>query len=377
MTPKTMIRHFIFIAALGATVSVWAQKPPTPAGGATVDEERPVRKPTVGKARSGMTGTLIVLNKAEASASLLDLATGEEVARIATGVGPHEVAISPDGKTAVVCNYGRSEPGHSLTIIDIPAMKALRTIDLETYHKPHGIVFMPDGKRIVVTAEPEQKLLVVDITSGNIEMAIDTGARTSHMVAMTPDAKRAFVANIDSGSISAIDLESGERLAIIETAEGSEGIDVSPDGREVWVTNRKADTVTVIDTQTLRILATIESPSFPIRIKFTPDGKRALVSNARSGEVAVFDTATRKEISRIRMDEEIVDDDVERLFANSFEGSPVPIGILVMPDGSHAFIANTKADVVTVIDLDRLKVVGRLRAGKEPDGLAYTSLVLK
>jgi len=47
-------------------------------------------------------GTLIVLNKAEASASLIDLASGEEILRLETGVGPHEVAVSPDGKTAVV-----------------------------------------------------------------------------------------------------------------------------------------------------------------------------------------------------------------------------------------------------------------------------------
>ena len=42
-------------------------------------------------------GTLVVLNKSEASASLIDLASGKEVARIAVGDGPHEAATSPDG----------------------------------------------------------------------------------------------------------------------------------------------------------------------------------------------------------------------------------------------------------------------------------------
>ena len=53
-----------------------------------------------------LTGTLVVLNKAEASASLIDCATGRELAKLPTGQGPHEVAISPDGKTAVVGDYG-------------------------------------------------------------------------------------------------------------------------------------------------------------------------------------------------------------------------------------------------------------------------------
>ncbi len=50
------------------------------------------------------TGTLIVLNKDGASASLLDRATGKEFARLDTGTGPHEVAVSPDGTIAVVGN---------------------------------------------------------------------------------------------------------------------------------------------------------------------------------------------------------------------------------------------------------------------------------
>jgi YVTN family beta-propeller protein len=49
----------------------------------------------------------------------------------------------------------------------------------------------------------------------------------------------------------------------------------------------------------------------------------------------------------------------------------VPVGILVHPDGRRAFVANTNADVVTVLDLEKNAVSGRLKAGKEPDGMAY------
>jgi YVTN family beta-propeller protein len=51
-------------------------------------------------------GTLVVLNKSEASASLIDLATEAVVATVATGEGPHEVAVSPDGRRALATNYG-------------------------------------------------------------------------------------------------------------------------------------------------------------------------------------------------------------------------------------------------------------------------------
>ena len=64
-----------------------------------------------------------------------------------------------------------------------------------------------------------------------------------------------------------------------------------------------------------------------------------------------------------------------RLFSQ-FAGSPVPVGILVHPDGKHAYVANTNADVVTIIDLENWEIAGRLQAGKEPDGMGYSSLTL-
>ena len=171
------------------------------------------------------TGTLIVLNKDGASASMIDRAGGNEITRINTGMGPHEVAVSPDGKIAVVGNYGQQQPGHTLTVIDLTSQSIIKTIDLEKYHRPHGIVFLPDGKRVVVTTEVEQKLLVVSIDSGTVEKVIDTNARTSHMVVLSPDAKRAYVSNIGSGSLTVIDLESATLIKTIETGPG----------RKLWI----------------------------------------------------------------------------------------------------------------------------------------------
>ncbi len=323
------------------------------------------------------TGTLVVLNKAVASASLVDLATGKEIKRLETGVGPHEVAISPNGKFAVVGDYGQRTPGGTLTVLDLEKQHVLRTIDLKRYHRPHGILFFDDGQRVVVTCEHEQALLVVDIGASKVLQAIDTDARISHMVALSPDQKRAFVANIGSGSLTVIDLEIGRRIKTIDTGGGAEGVDVSADGTEVWVTNRAADTVTVIDAVTFENVATLECPSFPIRVKFTPDGSKALVSNARSGDVVVFDAATRTLLKRISMEATAVEEKDDRLFGDSFEGSPVPVGILVHPDGRFAYVANTNADVITVLDLESLSIVGRLKAGKEPDGLGWSPLQLQ
>jgi YVTN family beta-propeller protein len=324
------------------------------------------------EAAVAQTGTLIVLNKSDHTASLVDAETRAVVATVPTGFGPHEVVVSPDGKIAVVANYGTGQqPGNTLTVIDLVGKAPVKDVPLGEYRRPHGIVWVR-GSLVAVTAEANKKLLIVHIVRDSIFAAIDTDQNVSHMVVLSPDLSKAFVANIGSGSVTVIDLKENKRIANIETGAGAEGIDISPDGKEVWITNRAANTVSILDVATLKVVATLESKAFPIRAKFTPDGKHVLVSNAQSGEVAVFDAKERKEVRRIKMEFSPVIDADQRLFGTQFGTSPVPVGILVDPYGAFAYVANTQADVVTVIDLTTWKIVDRIVAGKEPDGLGFT-----
>lgn len=142
---------------------------------------------------------LVVANKAEATASLIDLATGEVVVTLPTGAGPHEVGISPDGRSALITDYGtREAPGSTLTLIEVPGKRVVRTVDLDPYGRPHGVQWLADGRHAVVTAEADRALLKVDTRTGEIVAAVPTDQEISHMVAVTPDGARAFVANIGS-----------------------------------------------------------------------------------------------------------------------------------------------------------------------------------
>ncbi len=327
-------------------------------------------------ASSLQAATLIVANKSEATVSLVDLASGKVVATLPVGTGPHEVAVSRDGRLALVANYGTGEkPGSTLTLIDVPGAKVVRTIDLGEYRKPHGMVWIGAG-RALVTSEASKALLEVDTEAGRVVRALTTGQDISHMVAVTPDGSRAFVANIGSGGITAFDLKEGKKLADVPTAAGSEGITVTPDGKQVWVTNRAADSVSVVDAATLKIVKTFEAPSFPIRAEVTPDGKRVLVSLAKSGDVAVFSTSGLTLERRIPLEAPPAADRGGRLLAD-FGDSSVPIGIEIAPDGKRAYVAHANADQISIVDLAEWKKVGSLTAGKEPDGMGMSALAVK
>lgn len=312
--------------------------------------------------------TLVVANKSEATVSLLDVESGEVVATLPSGNGPHEVGISPDGRRALVTNYGtRESRGSSLTLIDIPAATVTKTIDLGEYRAPHGVAWIDDA-RAAVTVEANQALIVVDVSTGEVEDAFDTAQEISHMVALGPGAKRAYVANIGSGSITVIDLENAGRVTNVATGDGAEGIAVA--GRHAWVTNRAADTVVVLDVETLESIAEISSPGFPIRATAASTGK-VLVTRARAGELAIYDAATFEEIRTVAFDLKSLGAE-ERLFGDRFGDSSVPIGVVAHNEGKRAFVAHANADVITEIDLGTGEIVRVLRAGKEPDGMGFS-----
>jgi YVTN family beta-propeller protein len=306
------------------------------------------------------TGTLIVLNKSDSTAQFIAQPSGETVATLPTGTGPHEAAVSADGRFVVAANY-EDRTVSTLTVFDVAAGKVERTIDLGESRAPHGLAFVRGSGLLAVTCEGSAQLVLVDIGAGEVVARIATEARGSHMVAVTPDGTRAFVANIPDGTVSAIDLTERKLLKVITTGKGAEGIDCTPDGAEVWVTNRGEDTVSVIDAATLDVIVTVPCAGFPIRCKVTPDGERVLVSCATTGEVAVFDRAAREEIARVGV------------LDRGQGGGLGPIGVLVTPDGQHAVVANSNHKEVVTVDLETLEVIQRLETGNVPDGLGFVA----
>src|SRR5690606_23278439 len=139
------------------------------------------------------------LNKGAATAMLLDPRTGDTVATIPTGTGPHEVAVAPGGGLAVVTDYGGQTPGSTLTVIDLARRAPSHTIDLAPHRRPHGVAWLPDTQHVVVTSETDSAIVIVNVREGRVVGAVRTGQLGSHMLALSTDGAYAYVANIGSG----------------------------------------------------------------------------------------------------------------------------------------------------------------------------------
>jgi DNA-binding beta-propeller fold protein YncE len=303
----------------------------------------------------GLTGTLIVTNKAPATATVIDIGSGRILGTIPTGAGPHEIALSSDGRLAVVTDYG-GQPGRSLTVIGLPLMRVVRTIDLGTYTRPHGIAFLPGDSLVVVTSESSENVVVVNAVTGTVARAIATQGRGSHMVAVTADGARAYTGNIGSNTVSELDLRSGKFTRSWNVPAQPEAINVTPDGKEVWVGSNATGRVSVIDVASGTVTTAAEGVRWPYRILFTPDLNTVLLPDLRGEELRFVDRSSRRELAR-----------------TSFPGGG-PQGIAITPDGRFIFQSLSSQGRVAIIDT-RTRATFHLAAGETPDGIAYTTRV--
>jgi len=316
--------------------------------------------------------TLLVVRKTDDAIDFVDPGSGLRLASVRLGHAPHEVSVAPDGNRAAVSNYGtREQPGATLSIVDLEQPRELQRIDLAPHSRPHGVAwFAPD--RIAVTAEGSRHLLVIEPSSGRVVSAIETGQDVSHMVAVSAGGSRAYVANIGSGTVTALDLVAGRKLGDVATGAGSEALALTPDGKELWVAARADGRLVVVDTATLSIASELPLPGVPIRIAITPDGRDALVTCAGSSELVVFDVASRSERARRKVDVPLAPGAEQRPFARLAPGSALPVGLLVAGDGHSAYVAATMADRVVQYDLRTLEPLRSIAVAGEPDGLGAT-----
>ncbi len=327
---------------------------------------------------------LLVLEKADNKLAIVDPTTLKIVGQVPAGPDPHEVEASPDGKLAYISNYGGSDSSlHTISVVALDTQKAMPPIDLGGLRSPHGLAFA--GGKLYFTAEANKVVGRYDPATQAVDWLMGTGQDRTHMVVVSRNLESVFTSNVSSGTISIIEEvlppigsfgpppggppnsapppgpppgapRKTWRVTNVPAGRGSEGFDLSPDGKQIWVANAQDGTVTIIDIASKKATQTFPIPVRGNRLKFTPDGRQVLVSGGSSGSskanLVILDVGTQKEVKRF-----------------DFGGGSA--GILLVPDGSRAYIAVSAKDEVVAVDLQKLEITGKVATGKGPDGLAW------
>ncbi|AXC13713.1 hypothetical protein ACPOL_4440 [Acidisarcina polymorpha] len=291
--------------------------------------------------------------------SILDPATGHLVGAVPVGgVTGHEVAASPDGRTAYVPIYGNSgvakpgTDGSTMAIIDIPSGKVTGTVDFGHGVRPHCPIFDSGSNQLYVTTELDKDITIVDPKTLKIVGTIPTTQDFSHMLALSHDGNRGYTANVKPGTVSVLDMKARKTIAVIPISAYTQRISVSRDDRMAFTADQTQPRLAVIDTSSNQVKNWVALPGEGYGTGATLDGHWLLVTVPSANQVAVVDLTTLK-------------------VAKTIDVPEAPQEVLLNPDGHTAYISCNVKGQVAVIDLSEWKVKTLIDAGKGADGLAW------
>jgi DNA-binding beta-propeller fold protein YncE/ABC-type branched-subunit amino acid transport system substrate-binding protein len=331
---------------------------------------------------------IITVEESDSSVGMYDPQTGRQVAKISTGFWPHEIAVSEDGKTAYVTNFGIKDydehigtPGASISVIDIPKRCEARRLytfgSVEEYHKfkaPHGIKLSPDGSKLYVNVEGEdEEMLVFDLQSdlpvaqkalplhlpkppaGKEQLTnaahfnIPEG---THNFIFSPDGAHIFLGSGKAGlfKISAQDGTVQQHI-LADSLNPVRGVAYSVDKSTLIVSGYNK--ITLVNPATFEIIQSFGNLEVTqiLYAQPSPDGKYIIAPAVWESVVLVIDLNTGQVIKRIPVG---ID----------------PIHIAFSPGGGKAYVSHGRSKFIAEIDLVSLSVSNKIATNGGPNGLA-------
>lgn len=258
---------------------------------------------------------------------------------IGVDVNPAAIAVTPDGKKALVANQGSDD----ISVVNL-IEKTMYVVPLPEGTGPANIGITPDGTKAVVVGisgglgSINSTVAILDLTTNPINVeTLPFASFNATSLAITPDGKRALIGGSDgssNGNLFVVDLTTTPASFETSFIPGIffGGLAVTPNNRRALAVTYDLNTVTMIDLTTKPHPAQIHTVTVgnsPVGVAITPDGKRALVicggtGRIPTGGITVLDLTTDPM-------------SVHTLFVPLIQGF-VPSAIAITPDGKKAVV---------------------------------------
>lgn len=266
----------------------------------------------------------------------------------------HELAISPDHRTAYVPIYGdgihgdNPHPGHLIAVFDLAGRRHAGDISTAPHLAPHGLRWGAEGQLYCV-CENSGVVLEMDAASGAIRHVIEVGSDKAHRIEVLPDGSRLYTENEEDLFASVVDLATRQRIGKIALPHGSAGIALSPDGTTIILVDAKQPDLLVVDTATDRITRTIrlDGHEAPAQIaRYSPDGRFLVVTSHDAPLCTILDAGLGTPgLGTPELD-------TQRLV----QLPKGPMNMAFHPDGETVVVANQDAGSLSVVSLTEAEV---------------------
>lgn len=270
---------------------------------------------------------IFVLNSGDASISVIDGTTRQEIRRQPVLREVHHLVVTPDGQSLVVGDSG----GNELIFLD-PMTGAVQR--RERISNPYHLEYSPDGRYLVVASLRRDQVDIYDAATLTLLQRFRQPDKPSH-IAFSPDSRWAYVTLQGNGQVAAVDLEARQtawtvpvgpepagiiwhrgflliglmgrddfvaldpRTREVRTAfrlgRGAHTIFPSPDGRTLWATSRVDSRLAEVDAATLEVRRVHEIAGGPDCIAFDSEG-RVHVTLRWTARLLVLDPATGEQV---------------------------------------------------------------------------------
>lgn len=322
---------------------------------------------------------LLVVNPDSDSLSVVDTAVLALLAEIPVGNNPRTAAVDAAGQRA----YVTVQDADVVAVVDLETLTVLAHIPAG--RRPYGVVVSPDGTQAYVSAEGGDEIVILDTSALTPTARIATPDRP-RALALSSDGNRLYAAHLLSNEISVwpLNQQTVYLPIVLQNSEVSRGelvaepssqamianpqppitlfpdsnlvtaFAVAPDGRTAYIPHTRANTANAaltFDTTVFPLVSLLDLPTnthligqqfdlgtldppgvgLPHDAAVTPGGSQLWVVNAGSNDLTVLDLATRQPVAHIQVGD-------------------YPQAIVLTADGTRAFVNNTLAGTVSVVD---------------------------
>ncbi len=325
---------------------------------------------------------LLTVNQTSASVSLVRASDGVVVSEVACGRHPSAIALTPDGRRALVS----ATYGGELAVFSLQGEKLAAAGSVWLGFEPRGIAVSPDGRWAYVALTAANEVAVVDLHSLAVSGRIAVG-RWPRYLALNPDGTRLAVGCSGDGGISVVDTQTRVKLYDSKFMGLNIGhVQTSADGlyayfpwmvyadrpitpgniREGWVMGNRVARVR-LDAPARREALAIDprgrAVADPHGLALSPDGRYLALSASGTHELVIFELADlplRGDGPGDHLKPEIAHD-AERFIRVPLGGRPM--GIRFDRAGSRVWVANYLNNSVQVVHLADRKIERTIELG--------------
>ena len=310
---------------------------------------------------NALASTVYVADEKGGSVTVIDRKSGA-TKRFDIPVEPHNVDITLDGARLLATGSGKvadhrnhqSGSGGQLVLIDLKSPTP-ETTTISIGGHPAHVVPDHEGRFAYVSDGANNAIVIADLTARKAIGRIPVGTYP-HGIRLSPDGRMLAVANMRSGDVSLIDIGTRKVLGTVAVGRSPVQVGFDPSGRHLSVSLNGENRVALVDVAARKVLWKADVGRGPVQVSFTTDGQKILVANQGSASnpddrLSVVSVEERKTVQSIAVG----------------KGAH---GTAVADDGKTAYVTNTYADTLSVIDLTSMAVIAIYPTGKAPNGVA-------